>query len=368
MQFTISIMLISGTIIVYRHLTFLRNINLGFDQDRILVLPTRQVTNAAQYYPILRDELKQMSGITGAAVSHRVPGKELSNNVVRIGWDDDAVWSDMRFLTVDHDFAKLYNIEVIEGRSFNRDFPSDENEAFMLNESGMRRLGWTEPTDAIGQNLRWQNRKGYVIGIVKDFHFMAANVAVEPFLITMNTTWSAGYLSVKLAAGDPSARLNEIREKFSTIMPDRIFEYFFLDEDFDQQYKAEDRFMKMFTFFAIVAISIACLGLYGLAMFTAEQKFREIGIRKVLGATSQGIVFLQVKDFLVLVTIAFVLSVPLSYAGMTRWLETFPERETVSPLIFIVSGLLSIVIACITVSYQSIRAARINPVNSIGHQ
>lgn len=364
-QFTVSIMLISGTIIVYRHLSYLRNINLGFDQERILVLPTREVANADKDYVLLRDELKQLPGVIDASVSFKVPGKELGNNVVRIGWASDAAWSDMRFLTVDYDFIKLYAISVIAGRAFSKDFPSDENEAFMLNESGMRRLGWTDPKEAIGQKLSWWNRKGVVIGVVKDFHFMAANVAVEPFLITMNTNWSAGYLSVKLAAGDPSARIREIRDKFSSIMPDRIFEYSFLDNDFDQQYKAEDRFKEVFTFFAFVAIFIACLGLYGLAMFTAEQKFREIGIRKVLGATPGSLVYLQVKDFLVLVSIAFALSVPLSYVGMTRWLETFPEREHISPLIFVASGIVSILIAWITVSYQSIKASRINPVDSI---
>jgi putative ABC transport system permease protein len=237
----------------------------------------------------------------------------------------------------------------------------------MLNESGMRRLGWDDPKEAIGQKLRWQNRNGYVIGIVKDFHFMAANVTVEPFIIVMNTNWSAGYLSVKLEPGAPADKLERIRSQFASIMPDRIFEYFFLDEDFDQQYKAEDKFLNIFTFFAVIAIVIACLGLYGLAMFTAEQKFKEIGIRKVLGASAESLVMLQAKGFLILVTIAFVLSVPISYFGMNKWLETFPLRYDINPLIFIFSGLLSIIIAWITVSYQSIKASLINPVDSIAH-
>jgi putative ABC transport system permease protein len=151
-------------------------------------------------------------------------------------------------------------------------------------------------------------------------------------------------------------------------MPDRTFEYFFLDDDFDQQYHAEDRFLKVFTFFAVIAILIACLGLYGLAMFTAEQKFKEIGIRKVLGASLRSIVYLQVRDFVILVSVAFLLSVPLSYFGMSKWLETFPERENISPLIFVGSGVLSMVIAWVTVSYQSIKASLINPVDSIGHE
>jgi putative ABC transport system permease protein len=366
-QFTISIMLITGTIIVFKHLTYLRNINLGFDKEQTVVIPTRSVNNALQDYTVLRDELKQEPGILGASVSYRIPGKEMGNNVVRIGWDDDAAWSDMRFLAVDEDFVSLYDIDVIEGRSFSREFPADENESFLLNESGMRRLGWTNPKVAVGQKLRWQNRKGYVVGIVNDFHFMSANVPVEPFIMVMNTNWSSAYLSVKISAGDPATRLDAIRARFESVLPDRIFEYFFLDDDFDQQYHAEERFLKVFTFFAVIAILIACLGLYGLAMFTAEQKFKEIGIRKVLGASSGSIVYLQVRDFIMLVSIAFLLSVPLSYFGMTKWLQTFPERENISPLIFVGSGVLSMIIAWITVSYQSIKASLINPVESIGH-
>jgi putative ABC transport system permease protein len=367
-QFTISIMLITGTIIVFKHLTYLRNINLGFDKEQTVVIPTRSVNNALQDYTVLRDELKQEPGILGASVSYRIPGKEMGNNVVRIGWDDDAAWSDMRFLAVDEDFVSLYDIDVIEGRSFSREFPADENESFLLNESGMRRLGWTNPKVAVGQKLRWQNRKGYVVGIVNDFHFMSANVPVEPFIMVMNTNWSSAYLSVKISAGDPATRLDAIRARFESVLPDRIFEYFFLDDDFDQQYHAEERFLKVFTFFAVIAILIACLGLYGLAMFTAEQKFKEIGIRKVLGASSGSIVYLQVRDFIMLVSIAFLLSVPLSYFGMTKWLQTFPERENISPLIFVGSGVLSMIIAWITVSYQSIKASLINPVESIGHE
>jgi putative ABC transport system permease protein len=367
-QFTISIMLISGTISGFKHLSYLRNINLGFEKQQIVVLPTRSVNNALQDYGILRDELKNTAGIAGASVSHKVPGKELGNNVVRIGWDDNAAWSDMRFQAVDYDFISLYNVDVIEGRSFDENFPADVNESFMLNESGMRRLGWNDPKEAVGQKLKWQNRNGYVIGVVKDFHFMAANVAVEPFIIVMNTGWSAGYLSVKLTAGDPSSKLQVIREQYGKVMPDKIFEYFFLDEEFDQQYKAEDRFLKVFTFFAAIAILIACLGLYGLAMFTAEQRFKEIGIRKVLGASSRSIIYLQIKDFILLVSFAFILSVPLSYIGMSNWLETFPERENINPIIYLLSGILSMIIAWLTVSYQSIKASLINPIDSITHE
>jgi putative ABC transport system permease protein len=232
----------------------------------------------------------------------------------------------------------------------------------------MRRLGFDNPQEAIGKKLRWQDRNGYIIGIIRDFYFMSANVMVEPFIVVMNKPWSIGYLSLKLSAGDPAKILDRVHSKFAEILPNRVFEYYFLDDGFDQQYKAEDRFMRVFTFFAAIAIFIACLGLYGLAMFTAEQRFKEIGIRKVLGASASGLVMLQIKQFIQLVMVAFVVSVPIAYLAMNKWLEGFPVRENINPLIFLGSGTVSIIIAWVTVGYQSIKAANINPVDSIMHE
>jgi putative ABC transport system permease protein len=365
LQFTISIVLISGTMIVYRQLSFLRSVNLGFDKEKTIIIPSRFVANSAIDFKVLKDEVKNVPGVMAASLSYSVPGQDMGNNVVRLGWDEKAAWSDMRFLAVDHDFVPLYDLNVIAGRAFSEEFPSDEKEAFMLNESGMRRLGWNDPQESVGQKLAWQDRKGYVVGVVKDFHFMSANVAVEPFIMIMNKPWSVGYLSVKLASGDPAKMLEQIRNKFDEVLPGKIFEYYFLDEEYDMQYKAEDRFMSVFTYFAGIAVFIACLGLYGLAMFTAEQKFKEIGIRKVLGASSFNLVYLQVRGFVSLVLIAFVVSVPVAYFFMDRWLQSFPLRESIPLSIFVISGLASLIIAWITVSYQSVKAANINPVKSI---
>jgi putative ABC transport system permease protein len=367
-QFTISIVLISGTMVVFRHLDFLRSINLGFEKEKTIVIPSRFAPQSASDFKVLKDELKNIQGVSAASLSSRVPGKEMGNNVVRMGWDEKAPWSDMRFLAVDNDFVSLYDLEVVAGRSFDESFPSDVEEAFMLNESGMRRLGWKDPQEAIGQKLAWQDRKGYVIGIIEDFHFMSANISVEPFIVVMHKPWSIGYLSLKLTAGDPSGPLDRIHDKFNAVLPEKIFEYYFLDEEYDKQYKAEDRFMNVFTLFAGIAVFIACLGLYGLAMFTAEQKFKEIGIRKVLGASSFNLVYLQVRGFVKLVLIAFVVSVPVAYLSMDKWLQSFPLREKIPVVIFIISGLASVIIAWITVSYQSIKAANVNPVKSIAQE
>jgi len=364
-QFSISIFLISGTLIVFKHLDFLRHLNLGFDKESILYIPTGFGITAEEDFKLLKEEIKKSAKAINVTLSSSIPGKEMGNNVVRMGWDESAPWSDMRFLAVDHDFVELYNLEIIAGRDFDQSFLSDENEAFLVNESGMRRLGWKDSKEAIGQKLKWQDRRGYVIGVVKDFHFMAANIAIEPFIMVMNKPWSVGYLSVKLVRGNLEESILNIKKSFSETMEGKIFEYSFLDQEFDQQYKSEERFMSIFTFFAGIAIVIACFGLYGLAMFMAEIKVKEIGVRKVLGASSGSLVILMTSDFIKLVLIAFALATPLAFWSMSLWLSSFPYREKVNPILFLVAGVLSVLIALITVAYQSIQASMVNPVDSI---
>jgi putative ABC transport system permease protein len=364
-QFAISIFLISGTLVVSKQLSYIRNVDLGFSASRMVVIPTRQGHESAAAFTLLKNQLSHEASISSATLSSRVPGKEMSNAVVRLGWDEDATWSDMRYLAVDHQFIETYNLELVTGRSFSEEYPSDENEAFLLNESGMRRLGVTDPEKAIGMKLRWNDRQGYVIGVLKDFHFMSANVAIEPFLVVMHKPWTVGYLSLRVKSGDLPATLDGIRKTFEELLPGRIFEYSFLDEDFDRQYKSEERFMSIFSAFAITAIAIACLGLYGLALFMAELRVREVGIRKVLGATERNLAMLMTRDFLRLVLIAFVVSVPFAAWTMNQWLSAFPYHEKIDPLLFVWAGVAAIVIATLTVGYQAISTARANPVKAI---
>lgn len=364
-QFCISTFLISGTWVVFNHLQYLRKVDLGFDKERILVLPTRFAANAQNDFRVLLEEFKRSGVIEQGTLSSKVPGKEMGNNVVRLGWDEGASWSDMRFLSVDHNFTEFYGLKLAAGRDFDEAFPSDENEAFLLNESGMRRLGWNNPEEAVGQKLKWQDRAGYVIGVLKDFHFMSANIAKEPFIMVMNKPWSVGYLSIKINGDDLVQSMKEIKTIFAKTLPEKIVEYSFLDEEFDRQYKAEERSMTLFSVFAGIAIAIACLGLYGLSMFIADIRFKEIGVRKVLGASSAGLVAMMTSDFIKLVLIAFVLATPLAYWAMSQWLSSFPYREPINPYAFLSAGVLSVLIALVTVVHQSVKAASTNPVDSI---
>ena len=292
----------------------------------------------------------------------------MGNNVVRKGWDESADWSDMRFLTVDYDFIDQYKVELIAGRGFDRSFGTDEQEGFILNEAGVQRLGFESAEAAIGQNLRWQNRRGKVIGVLKDFYFMSVQNEVEPFIMLMQGDRNPGYLTVNVETANFNNVIDRIEASFLEVMPNRIFEYFFLDQDFDEQYRNEERFSSVFTTFSVIAILIASLGLYGLAAFTAEQKVKEIGVRKVLGASVSGLVVLLSNNFVKLVLVSFVLAAPLSYYFMDNWLDGFAERTTIQWTVFVIAIGISVVISVLTVSYQSIKAAMSNPIRSLRHQ
>lgn len=367
LQFLISISLIISTLVVFNQLGYMRDLELGFEKERMIFIPSRQANGAVENFKVLKDQLEQFPEISGVTLSSRVPGKEMSNNVVRLGWDESAEWSDMRYVTVDYDFIQVYDLEVIAGRGFDRTFGTDENEGFILNESGVNRLGFANAEEAIGKQLAWQNRNGRVIGVIKDFYFMSVQNAIEPFIMPMQQR-AANYLSAKVETANFDQVMNRVEAAYGEIMPDRIFEYSFLNEDFDQQYQSEESFSKVFTFFALIAILIACLGLYGLAAFTAQQKVKEIGIRKVLGATEAGVVILLSKDFVKLVLVSFVIAAPLSYFLMNSWLEAFAERTNIGVEIFALAAGLSLFIAVLTVSYQSIKAAIANPIKSLRYE
>ncbi len=367
-QFTLSVCLIAGSLVTFRQLHYLKNKDLGFEKERVVFIPTRNAHNTNSQFGILKDRLLQEPEVIAASLSSNVPGKPLNNNVVFIGWSDDAELNDMRFLSIDYDYLDLYNLEFVVGRGFEEERGTDVNGAFILNESGMRRLGWTDPEEALGQKLAWQRRQGVVVGIIKDFHFLSANQETQPFIVTMNGNRQIGYLSLKLATDDYPSVLQKIENAFREVMPNKVFEYEFLDEDFDQQLVAEQKFTNLFTFFTAVGIIVACLGLYGLALFTAELRFKEIGIRKVLGASTPGLILMLSKEISKLVAISVIIALPLIIYFGGKWLATFPYQTDISWWLLALAGLLAFLIAMLTISYQSFKAASIDPVKSIANE
>jgi putative ABC transport system permease protein len=269
------------------------------------------------------------------------------------------------FYAVDYDFLESMGLDLVQGRAFSPDLPTDSLEALVINETAVQQFGWADP---LGKRIALSSKQtGTVIGVVKDFHFTSLREAMRPVAFHVRPE-EFRYVSARLRPGNVSqvlARLEEIWQQFAPAYP---FDYHFLDEDIDALYETEQRLGRAVTYFTGLAVFIACLGLFGLAAFTAERRTKEIGIRKAMGASVPRIVLLISKDFLRLVFVAFVVAAPLAYFALQTWLDNFAYRIEISWGIFLVAGSLSLVVALLTVSYQSIKAALIDPVKSLRYE
>lgn len=366
-QFCVSIIMIIGTIIVYDQLSFIQNKKLGFSKDQVLMVhnPWLMGEKAESY----KNELLSYSDIETGTLSSFLPVPSSNNNNL---WfpgatptkDDSHVFT--QFL-IDHDYIKTLGIEMAEGRSFSRDFPSDST-ALIINQMTVDRLGWEDP---IGKKLSTYGGSQEqpvvetytVIGVVKNFHYQSLKNSIEPLVMQIGR--SRGYLSMKVSGENIPATINFVEQKWREFAPGQPFEYSFLDERFNQMYESEQKLGRIFGVFAFLAIFIACLGLYGLAAFTAEQRTKEIGVRKVLGASIMSIITLLSKEFLKLVGIAFVVAAPISYYFMNEWLQDFENRTNINLLVFVIAGLAAAAIAWFTMSFQSWSAAKANPAHSL---
>lgn len=360
-QFAISIALIIGTIVVYKQMMYMRSQELGFKKDQVIVFDTQgdPARNA------LKEEISNLPQVKGTSLSSTVPGGSHSTAYSEIeNSKGDLQVANIHLYFVDFDYIPQYNIEMAAGRSFSRDFQTDTTQAMVINEAAAKFLGYNSPEDAIGKRFQQWGREGKIIGVSKNFHFKSLQENVEP--LSMRIEPSRSYLlSVHVAAAQMPAMIATIESKWKKILPQKPFSYYFLDEFFERQYRAEERFGKLFLNFAFLAIFISCLGLFGLSSYSTIQRTKEIGIRKVLGASVNGIVHLLSKDFIRLVIIAFVIAAPLSWILMHKWLEDFAYRINISWWIFLAAGVIAILIALFTISFQAIRAALANPVKSL---
>jgi putative ABC transport system permease protein len=362
-QFTISIGLIVATLVVGFQLGFMRHQELGFDKDQELVLDT----HGDNHRDALKEEVRKLPGVISVAMSSNTPGSGQMNaySIIQNQKGEMQVCSPDLFF-VDFDYIPQYQIKLIAGRAFSRAFGSDTTQSMILNEAAVRMLGYHSPQDAIGRDFDQWERKGKIIGVVKDFHYQSLQTVIKPLSLRIEPG-GCDQLSVKVGTTNLKGTVAGIEKAWHTIIPYRPFSYFFVDEMFDRQYRAEDRFGKLFLYFSTLAIFISCLGLLGLASYSTLQRTKEIGVRKVLGASVGGIVVLLSKDFLWLVGIAFVVATSASYFLMKRWLDTFYYRIDINAAwwIFILAGLGALAIALFTISFQAIRAAMANPVNSL---
>jgi putative ABC transport system permease protein len=265
---------------------------------------------------------------------------------------------------VDFDYLPQYKIKMVAGRAFSKDFRTDTTEAMVLNEAAVKMFGYTSPQQIIGKKFDQWGRKGTIIGVMQDFHFRSLKEVIKPLSMRIEID-NCDLVSVNVAANNIPGTIASIENKWKSLIPNRPFSYFFLDEFFDKQYRSEERFGRLFFNFAILAIFISCLGLLGLASYSTMQRTKEIGIRKVMGASVSGIINLLSKDFLRLVLLSFIIAAPVAGYFMHKWLENFEYRTHLSWWIFAMAGILAFLIAILTISFQAIKAARMNPVDSL---
>jgi putative ABC transport system permease protein len=364
-QFAISIALIAGTLIVYRQINFMKNQYLGFDRHQKIIIPVRGALSIEENYESVKEGFLHHASITGASVSSDVPGESLDRwdtKVVGGGEKDSRV---LNHLYVGPDFLKEYKITLAAGRIFNKEMSTDVNETFVLSRSAVEEYGWT-PEEALGKRLEGIF-PATVIGVVEDFHYQGLQTTIEPVAIAWRPDMFR-LITLSFTTESLPETLAFTKQKWEELFPGHPFDYYFLDTYFDRQYQSEERMGKMFTVFAVLGVIIACLGLFGLASFTAEQKTKEIGIRKVLGATVPEILLMLSKEFIKWVLIANVIAWPAVYLAMSSWLENFAYRVNVNLGILIGAALLAAAIAIITVSYQSIKASLANPVDALRYE
>ena len=360
-QFSISIALIIGTIVVYSQMNYMSNLNLGFKKDQILVLDT----NSDKNRDALKLAISNLPNIKDVSLSSSVPGggnPAAYSEIENVKGDLQIANLDLYF--VDFDYISLFNIQVIAGRPFSREFKTDTTQAMVLNEAAVKMFGYSSPEQAIGKRFKQWGREGKIIGVIKDFHFQSLKNPIKP--LTMRIDPDRGdYLSISVTASNITTTMAAVEKEWKKIIPNKPLSYYFLDEFFNRQYKGEEQFGKLFFNFALLAIFLSCLGLLGLTSYTTMQRTKEIGIRKVMGASVTNILNLLSRDFLKLVVISFFIAAPVSWYFMQKWLIDFAYRTTISWWVFIAAGVIALLIAIITISYQALKAAISNPVNSL---
>lgn len=367
-QFCISIILIIGTIVIYNQLDYIRSRKVGYNRNQVLVIHNAYYLDNQIH--TFRNELLNIPGVTNASISGDLP---TSTDFDNEGWFRDATMDASKAVVltnfyIDDNYIPTLGMEIKEGRNFSKDFPTDSL-GVILNEAAVKVLGFKDPfketlyrpnfyDNGIHGSLAY-----HVVGVVKDFNFSSMHQTVGPLIIQRGENWGA--IPVRVDTKNISSIISSIKSKWTAMVPAQPFNYTFMDTDFDNVYAAEQRTGKLFITFAVFAILIGCLGLFGLVTYAAEQRIKEIGVRKVLGASVTGIVTMLSKDFAKLILIASLIAFPIAWWAMHKWLQSFAYRITISWWVFIVAGITALVIALLTVSFQAIRAALANPVKSL---
>lgn len=359
-QFTISIIMIIGTAIVYDQLQHQRNIDKGFNPEQVVTLNVGH-PSLQQSLPVLINKLEQSPDILGTARTGSMPGRTFGRRGIQPeGVSQEDTWI-VSVLNFDEDYMDLMGMEIVAGRSFDRNMQTDQQQAILINEAMAKELTWDDP---VGKKINFGQQETTVIGVVKDFHFANMRHKIEPLAMSFNPN-GGGNLAVKFNASNASETIAFLQSAWDEVFPSSPLEYRFFDEEFGQQFASDERFGKLVFSFTWLAIFIACLGLFGLSAFTAEQKTKEIGVRKVLGAGVGTIVLLLSKQFSQLIIVAIVLAIPAAYYLMGQWLSDYEYRVEMNWMWFAISAIVALLIALLTVTFQSVKAATVNPSKSL---
>lgn len=360
-QFTVSVFMIFGTMIVYRQMQLFHHQDLGFDKDQVVAVT--MYDQMREKYSVLMDEMSKNSSIASFSITSTLPGERFGNYTAsplhkaeheQRPENSRMLWSDDKLLTT-------LGIQLKEGRAFHNQFPEIKNHEFILNEAAVKAYGLEKP---VGEAFIAEGDTGTVVGVVKDFNFASLHAGVEPLVIQYNP-YRTNYLLVKVKGGSLPATIGFLESRVHTLAPASKFTYAFLDENLDQLYVTENRMSKVFNGFAALSIFVSCLGLFGLSAYSAKLRVKEVGVRKVLGASVGSVAFLLSRDFLLLVLIAIAVSLPLAWWAMESWLGAFAYRITIGWEVPAMAALAALLLAVVTISFQAIKTALLNPVKNL---
>lgn len=360
-QFTVSVIMIVCTLVVFRQLNYLKSMDQGFDQTNVISLDLNGPL--ATKYPVLKQALLENPNVLYVSSTNTRVGEGSGKLLFNVETDQGMNQRGINFAIVDHDFVETMGVKIVKGREFQADMPSDTLTGVIVNETFVTRMGWSEP---IGKRIEAGDEntlRARVIGVMQDYHQTGMYNEIESLLLAYRTVNNIVY--IKIGEDNTAQTLSHIEASWKEVFPDQPYSSTFLSERFNRQFEADEKRGLIFTIFTILAILIACLGLFGLASYTVEQRTREIGIRKVFGASESTILKLVTKEFIILSLISIVIAFPIAYYFMSNWLENYVYKSSLGAIVFIITGLLTLVITFVTISYKAYQAAVTNPAESI---
>ncbi|UTW63643.1 ABC transporter permease [bacterium SCSIO 12741] len=371
-QFAFSLFMLIGMFTINGQLGYLKDQELGFTQERLMVLEIPRDTALQRQLPVIQQEMQQIPGVENASLTNNIPGIGTGELMFRVERNHELTEQTIKMMFVDEKFLSTLGVEILQGRNFNRDMQTDQRQAFIINEKAAEAFGWGQ--EALDKRIQWgllpnnqAESDGKIVGVMADFHFQSLHQPIEPLVLIFSPR-RARYLMVDLGSQNTRANLDAVKAKWQEFDPNHPLEYFLVDERFNEAYAEDDRLMTLFTGFALISALIALLGLFALSSYLIELKTKEIGIRKILGGDWLAITFTFSKEFLVLVALGFLFCAPFCWWYLSDWLENFAYRQELDPLVFIASGAIGLILASVTLSYQTFRIATNNPVESLRYE